>query len=244
MLLRYLVLLTLAFALFPGISPAQDSSPSTPTTNAPAKKKPTAKKPAAKTSTAAKAKTKSTARKKAARARSRRLSQVAAHRMNRAFVASAELKPMANQLILARTPQAYAGVTNWTQKHAGTDAGALGYLVLGYARLQDRQFPDAIAALKKAQPRAGELADYVDYFLGEAYAGSGDYTAALEHLRDFDVHYPESLHSHEALIAFANASLNANLPPDAIKPWKRTAPRRSRTPNSPSAAPTSRTARR
>jgi soluble lytic murein transglycosylase len=71
--------------------------------------------------------------------------------------------------------------------------------------------------LKKAQPRAGELADYVDYFLGEAYAGSGDYTAALEHLRDFDVHYPESLHSHEALIAFANASLNANLPADAIK---------------------------
>ncbi len=124
---------------------------------------------------------------------------------------------MANQLITVRTPQAYTGVTNWTQKHAGTDAGALGYLVLGYAHLQDRQFPEAISALKKAQPRAGELADYVDYFLGEAYAGSGDYTAALEHLRDFDVHYPESLHSHEALIAFANASLNANLPADAIK---------------------------
>jgi soluble lytic murein transglycosylase len=217
MLLRYLVLLTLALVLFPGIAPAQDASPSTPTTTTPAKKKPAAKKPAAKSSKAAPAKGKSTAHKKAARARSRRLSQVAVHRMHRAFVASAELKPMANQLITVRTPQAYTGVTNWTQKHAGTDAGALGYLVLGYAHLQDRQYPEAIAALKKAQPRAGELADYVDYFLGEAYAGSGDYTAALEHLRDFDVHYPESLHSHEALIAFANASLNANVPADAIK---------------------------
>jgi soluble lytic murein transglycosylase len=138
--------------------------------------------------------------------------------MKRAFVASAQLKPMANQLITVRTAAAYNGVESWTNKHAGTDAGALGYLVLGYARIQDRQFPEAIAALKKAQPHAGELADYVDYFLGQAYAGSGDYNAALEHLRDFDTHYPESLHSHEALIAFANASLNTNHPEDAIKP--------------------------
>ena len=124
---------------------------------------------------------------------------------------------MANQLITLRTPAAYTGVANWTQRHAGTDAGALGYLVLGYARLQDRQYAEAISALKKAQPRAGELADYIEFFLGEAYAGSGDYDSALEHLRDFDVHYPESLHRHEALIAFANASLNANHPADAIK---------------------------
>jgi soluble lytic murein transglycosylase len=124
---------------------------------------------------------------------------------------------MANQLVTVRTPAAYSGVESWTARHAGTDEGALGNLVLGYARLQDRQYPEAISALKKAQPRAGELSDYVDYFLGEAYAGSGDYEAALDHLSDFGTHHAESLFVHEALIAYANASLNANHPADAIK---------------------------
>ncbi len=216
--LRSLVTITLALVLFSGVAPAQDSSSSTSSTPKASTKKPAAKKPAAKSpSKSAATKKSTTASRKRSRARSRRLSQVAVHRINRAFVASAELKPMANQLILARTPAAYAGVESWTQRHAATDAGALGYLVLGYARLQDRQYSEAITDLKKAQPRAGELADYVDYFLGEAYAGSGDYPSALEHLRDFDTRYPESLHSHEALIAFANASLNANRPADAIQ---------------------------
>lgn len=115
------------------------------------------------------------------------------------------------------TPAAYAGVENWTSRHAGTDAGALGYLVLGYAHLQDRQYVAAIGDLKKAQPRAGELADYVELFLGEAYAGYGDYESALDHLANFGTRYPESLHTHEALIAFANTALNANQPNDAIK---------------------------
>lgn len=220
--MRYLAVITLALLVFPGIAPAQDASSSTPSTSTSkttaSKKKSAAKKSAAKPSSGKSTGAKKTAtRKKKTRARSRRLSAVTAHRMNRTFVASADLKPMANQLILLHTPPAYAGVESWTQRHAGTDAGALGDLVLGYARLQDRQFAEAISDLKKAQPRAGELADYVEYFLGEAYAGSGDYAAALEHLRDFDVRFPESLHSHEALIAFANASLNANHPADAIK---------------------------
>ena len=137
--------------------------------------------------------------------------------MHRAFVASAELKPMANQLVTVRTPAAYAGVQSWTDRHAGTDAGALGELVLGYAHLQDHQYPQAIASLKKAQPRAGELSDYVEFFLGEAYAGNSDYESALDHLAQFDVHHPESLHIHEALIAYANAALNANQPAVAIK---------------------------
>jgi soluble lytic murein transglycosylase len=217
--LRYLVLLTFALLAFPGVAPAQDATPST-TTAAPTKKQALTKKSTAKSSASktAAGKRKTAAHKKAAaRSRSRRLSQVAAHRMNRTFVASAELKPMANQLITVRTPTAYAGVEGWTQRHAGTDAGGLGYLVLGYAHFQDRQYPEAISALKKAQPRAGELADYVEYFLGQAYAGSGDFNVALDHLSDFSVRYPESLHAHEALIAFANTSLNANHPADAIK---------------------------
>ena len=215
--MRFLVLATLALILAPGLSPAQDASSSTPATKTSTNSKKT-KTPAKKgaSSAATRKPTGKGKSRKASRARSRRLSQVAVHRINRAFVASAELKPMANQLITARTPAAYAGVENWTARHAGTDAGALGELVLGYAHLQDRQYAAAITALKKAQPRAGELADYVDYFLGEAYAGNADYAAAIEHLQGFSQHYPESLHAHEALIAYANASLNANQVGDVI----------------------------
>lgn len=216
MLLRYLLIPTLALLLLPGIAAAQDAS-SAPkhTTKSKTKKKSAAGKTSA--SKAASVHKKSTARRKGRKARSRRLSPVVAQRMKRTFVASAELKPMANQLITMRTPQAYAGVESWTHRHESSDAGALGYLVLGYAHLQDRKYTESIAALKKAQPRAGELADYVDYFLGLAYAGNADYDNATAHLKDFATHYPESLHAHEALIAFANASLNANRPADAIQ---------------------------
>ena len=216
--MRYLVLATLALFLVPGLALAQNTPSSTTSTKTSTKKKSAKKTTASSPSKTKKPSAKSAKGKsrKSSRARSRRLNQVAVRRINRAFVASAELKPMANQLITARTPAAYNGVENWTARHAGTDAGALGDLVLGYAHLQDHQFPAAIAALKKAQPRAGELGDYIDYFLGEAYAGNGDYAAAIEHLRGFAEHYPESLHAHEALIAFANASLNANQPGDAI----------------------------
>ena len=216
--MRYLVLLILALATLPGSIPAQDASSSSTTPATPAKKKTAAKKPsnpsaASKSSTAKK----KTATHKVTRARSRKLSPVAVHRINRTFVASADLKPMANQLITVRTPAAYAGVERWTQQHAATDAGALGYLVLGYARLQDRQFTEAISALKKAQPRAGELSDYVDYLLGEAYAGNSDYELAIDHLADFATRHPESIFLHDALVAYANAALNANHPGDVIK---------------------------
>ncbi len=225
--LRYFVGLILAFCLIVGFAPAQDTSSSSAGSTSTTKKKPVPKKKSGTASTSKSTSGKKAAARRRARARSKRLSQVAVHRINRVFVASADLKPMANQLITVHTPAAYAGVESWTHRHAETDAGALGYLVLGYARLQDRQFAEAISDLKKAQPRAGELADYIDYFLGEAYAGSGDYTSAIEHLRDFNTRYPDSLHSHEALIAFANASLNANRSAEVIQALEanRTPPR-------------------
>ncbi|ABF41692.1 Lytic transglycosylase, catalytic [Candidatus Koribacter versatilis Ellin345] len=217
--LRFFVLAVLALALLPGAVHAQDTTSSSDKSTTPTKKKTAAKKSttaksSSKSSTAKKKTTASTAHKKAT---SRKLSHTAALRMNKTFVASADLKPMATQLISMRTPAAYDGVEKWTALHSGTDAGALGYLVLGYSHLQDRKYPQAIAELKKAQPRAGELSDYVDFFLGQAYAGNADYESALVHLRDFNVKYAESLYAHDALIAFANACLNASHPSEAIK---------------------------
>lgn len=166
-----------------------------------------------------KATKKASARKATARKKARprkRLSAKRLRRAKRAFVASADLKPMAIQLMQARTPAAYNGVERWTKKHAGTDAGGIGYLVLGYAYLQDRRFSDAITALKKAEPHAGELADYVDYFMGQAYAGNGDMESAIARLNGFETRYPDSLYAHDALIAGSNALLNANRAAESI----------------------------
>ena len=38
---------------------------------------------------------------------------------------------MAQQLLELRSPAAYDGVEGWARKHASTDAGSLGWLVLG-----------------------------------------------------------------------------------------------------------------
>src|SRR3974390_3144203 len=52
--------------------------------------------------------------------------------MRKTFVASTELRPMAQQLAMMRTPEAYAGVTAFARKHTG-EAAAEAYLALGHA---------------------------------------------------------------------------------------------------------------
>src|SRR4051812_8055623 len=56
-------------------------------------------------------------------------------RMRQAFVASASLKPMAQQLLQDRSVAGYAGVEAYARRHPHEDAGALAWLVLGYARV-------------------------------------------------------------------------------------------------------------
>src|SRR5262249_8677896 len=87
----------------------------------------------------------------------RRAASPRVRRMHAAFVASANLKPMALQLLQDRTPAAYAGVEAYAQRHAKEDAGALAWLVVGYARTVDHDYPKAIEALHRAKPRAGDL---------------------------------------------------------------------------------------
>jgi soluble lytic murein transglycosylase len=126
-------------------------------------------------------------------------------RMSRTFVASTELRPMAEQLIDNRTPAAYAGVQKFADAHKDEDAGALAWLVLGYAHILDNQYAPAIMALKKAQPHAGELRDYVDYFLAKAQESSGDPQGALATVHQFDSRYPGSLFARDVDVVQANA---------------------------------------
>lgn len=119
-------------------------------------------------------------------------------------MASAELKPMAMQLLENRSPAAYAGVTRWATSHKG-EAGALAWLVIGYARMLDRQFEPAVVALKKSRPQAGELADYVDFFLATCYDGLQKPEQVVAALRNFETRYPQSLYVRDAAALQAKA---------------------------------------
>jgi soluble lytic murein transglycosylase len=150
--------------------------------------------------------------------RTRKASTVAARvrRMSQAFVASADLRPMAEQLLENRTPAAYAGVQKYAEAHNGDDVGALAWLVIGYAHLLDNQYPNAITALNRAQPQAGELRDYVDYFLAMCQGLSGDAPSVLTTLHQFETNYPGSLFTRDVAVLQANALVVNGQPQAAI----------------------------
>jgi soluble lytic murein transglycosylase len=140
-----------------------------------------------------------------------------AHSMKRTFVASSDLRPMAQQLVQFRTPAAYAGVETYAHAHAGTEAGALAWFAIGYAHYLDAQYPAAISAMQKAQPQIGELKDYVAFFIGNSYVASNNPEESLAYLRDFGTRFPDSLYAHDALIAYARALLATNRSSEAIR---------------------------
>jgi soluble lytic murein transglycosylase len=137
-------------------------------------------------------------------------------RMHAAFVASASLKPMARQLLQDRTPAAYAGVEAYARRHTQEDAGALAWLVLGYAHVLDKDYVKAVEALNRAQALAGDLGDYVRFYLGTSYFQSGRTGEAVTTLNGFEQAYPESLLLRDAHVLYGNALLAQNRPKDAI----------------------------
>jgi soluble lytic murein transglycosylase len=180
---------------------ARQDQPQTPSHSSATANSSTTSKPAAKKTTQPKTKAKRTAKGK-------KLSPAKSRRMTRAFVASSDLKVMARQLVENRTPAAYKGVEDYARRHAGTDAGMLAWLAIGYARVQDQQYPQAIAALEKARPRAGELADYFRYLEGISYAAEGNQARAVELLRNFEDEAPESIFLKDVVDVYGTA-LNA-----------------------------------
>lgn len=123
---------------------------------------------------------------------------------------------MARQLLENRSRAAYAGVEAYAHKHAADDAGALANLALGYAHILDHDGRSAIAPLQKAQARAGDLADYVTYFLGDSYQAAGQGEQAIATLRDFQAKYPDSIFAREAAIVYANALISTGEPQQAV----------------------------
>jgi soluble lytic murein transglycosylase len=154
---------------------AQTAAPAQPDGTATAKPKKSAK-PAAKGKTQA--------------GKSARAARTA--RIHQAFVASTELRPMAQQLATLRTPAAYAGVTKYAHAHTG-EAASAAYLALGHAYLADRRFAEATENLRLARQAGQELADYDDFLGAQANHQAGNETAAEVLLRGFATRYPDSI---------------------------------------------------
>ena len=122
---------------------------------------------------------------------------------------------MAQQLIQDRTPQAYAGVEAYARRHATEDAGALAWLVLGYARTLDHDYAKAIDPLNRAKSGASELGDYVAYYLGNAYLQTGHTAETLSTLSGFSQTFPDSLMLRDAHLIYATALLQEGRAPEA-----------------------------
>lgn len=114
---------------------------------------------------------------------------------------------MARQLLQDRTPAAYAGVETYARRHAKEDAGALAWLVVGYGHELDREYAKAVDPLNRAKPQAGDLGDYVSYYLGNCYLQTGRTAEAIAALSDFDKTFPESLLIRDAQLVYVNALL-------------------------------------
>lgn len=136
--------------------------------------------------------------------------------MHQAFVASSDLKPMAQQLLQNRTPAAYDGVEAYARRHSKEDAGALAWMVVGYAHILDNDYARAIDSLSRARPQAGDLGDYVDFYLGNAYSQTGRTAEAIATLGEFDKTYPDSLLKRDAYVNYANALLADRRPAEAV----------------------------
>ena len=137
--------------------------------------------------------------------------------MHQAFVASATLKPMAQQLLQNRSAAAYAGVEAFARKHSAEDAGSLAWLASGYAHFLDREYAKAIEPLSRAKPHAGEIGDYVVFYLANCYVQSGRTAEAMAALSKFEENFPGSLLVRDARILYANALLSDNRPKEAVE---------------------------
>lgn len=152
----------------------------------------------AKAKTGTKAGTKTAAKgAKSARVRSgkgRRTAGRAARsaKLKLAFVASTELRPMAQQLAATRTAAAYTGVSAYARSHQG-EASSAAYLALGHAYLLDSRFAEAATNLRQARAAGDALADYADFLGAKANHDGGNNAAAEELLKGFAERNPDSI---------------------------------------------------
>ena len=137
-------------------------------------------------------------------------------KLQRAFVASTQLRPMAQELATMRSPAAYAGVTAYAHAHTG-EAASAAYLALGHAYLLDRRYPEAAASFQKANTLGTTMDDYADFLAAQALMEAGKLSDAETLLNSFATKYPESIFVGRLPVMIANLSLQQNDPTTALK---------------------------
>ena len=159
-----------------------------------------------------------TQKKKTNSAKRRTVTPAHKKKLRRAFVESADLRPMAKQLLEQPSPTAYAAVERYAQKHRTDQGGMLAHLVLGYAHVQDKDYAKADKELKLAAVPGSELSDYADFFLAQsAAASSPDQQQVATVLKGFGEKHPDSLFIRDAELIRANALIASKQNEEAIR---------------------------
>jgi soluble lytic murein transglycosylase len=127
-------------------------------------------------------------------------------KLNSAFLASAQLRPMAQQLASTRAVAAYAGVASYAHTHPGEGAAAA-YLALGHANMLDHRYADAASNFKQANVSGDALDDYADYLGAQAAVQAGRPGDAFALLDRFGERYPDSIFVATAPVLLANAHM-------------------------------------
>ncbi len=130
-------------------------------------------------------------------------------RLNSAFIASSQLRPMAQQLVAVRSPAAYAVVLAYAASHPG-EAAASAELAIGHAYMLDRRYADAENAFRQASVRGVALDDYANYLEAQAAVEGNRPQNAIALLTQFSDHHPNSVFDSSAPILLANAYLASN----------------------------------
>jgi soluble lytic murein transglycosylase len=127
-------------------------------------------------------------------------------KLTSAFLASAQLRPMAQQLAGTRSAAAFAGVMSYAQSHPGEGAAAA-YLAVGHAYMLDHRYAEAVTSFRQANRAGDALDDYADYLGAQAAIGAGRGTDAYGLLDHFAERYPDSIFVPAAPVTLANAHL-------------------------------------
>ena len=137
-------------------------------------------------------------------------------RLNSAFVATSQLRPMAQNLASFRTAASYAGVNSYATSHPGA-AGATAYLAIGHAYTLDHRYAEASDAFKLAAGAGDELSDYADYLGAQAMVQAGRGAEVFPLLDHFADRHPESIFTVSAPLLLANAYLTQKNGTAAVK---------------------------
>lgn len=136
-------------------------------------------------------------------------------KLQKAFVASSQLRPMAQQLDTLRSPAAYAGVTAYAHNHQG-EASAAAYLALGHAYLLDRKYPQAVSEFQSASREGNALDDYAAYLSAQAYLQANMLPSAQPILAAFAQKYPDSIFVPQIPVLEANLYIQQGSPQGAL----------------------------